>query len=73
MNSLATTIVLWTSAVTGLMSVLWQLKKAVTRITEFFEFAKGLEPKITQISNSIVETTEILSDHIRDHPGGSHG
>jgi hypothetical protein len=70
-NALATNIVLWTSAITGLVSVLWQLKKTVSRITEFFEFAKGLEPKITQISNSMTETNEMLSEHIRDHPGGT--
>ena len=73
MNALATNIVLWTSAITGLLSILWQLKRVISRISDFFEFVKTLEPQLTELKDSVVETNSLMSDHIQNHPGGTNG
>lgn len=71
MSQLAQNIVLWTSAITGLVSVLWQLKRVASRISEFFEFVKTLEPQLTEMKDSVIQTNETITDHIQNHPGGN--
>jgi hypothetical protein len=72
-NQLATNIVLWTSAITGLLSILWQLKRVISRISDFFDFVKTLEPELTEMKDSVIATNEILTDHVQNHPEGRSG